>query len=102
MRHFLIILMGLHVFIGFVLLHRGPLSEVLRDTEDDVRQLEAANGGKKASASSMLVSKSIITVFVLLLWPCLWPTAVYRREELTSRFAPHSWYDDQDQAPLLH
>lgn len=102
MRHFLIILMGLHLLIGFVLLRFGPLSEVLRDTEDDVRQQQAANGGLKASVSSMLVSKTIITVFVLLLWPCLWPTAVYRRDEITSRFATHPWYDDQDQTPLLH
>ena len=40
------------------------------------------------------MSRLIVSLFVLLLWPCLWPTAVCRREDMHSRFfSTHPWYD---------
>jgi hypothetical protein len=85
MQHFLVILPSLHLGIGLLLLQVGPLSHLMDETRGDG-----------------LNSRIILAALLLLLWPCLWPTAVYRREEITSRFATHPWYDDQDQVPLLH
>lgn len=61
MQHFLVILLGLHLGIGLLLLNVGPLSDLMRETRQDG-----------------LHSRLILAVFLLLLWPCLWPTAVYR------------------------
>lgn len=61
MQHFLVILLGLHLGIGLLLLHIGPLSDLMRETR--------AEGIRSAV---------VLGVFVVMLWPCLWPTAVYR------------------------
>ncbi|MEX8492495.1 hypothetical protein [Sphaerotilus sp.] len=61
MQHFLVILLGLHLGIGLLLLNVGPLSDLMRETRQDA-----------------LNSRLILAVVLLLLWPCLWPTAVYR------------------------
>lgn len=61
MQHFLVILLGLHLVIGLLLLQVGPLSHLMQETREDGLQ-----------------SRAILAVFLLLLWPCLWPTAVYR------------------------
>ena len=61
MQHFLVILLGLHLGIGLLLLQVGPLSHLMHETRGDG-----------------LNSRLVLAVFLLLLWPCLWPTAVYR------------------------
>ena len=61
MQHFLVILLGLYLGIGLLLLNVGPLSALMQETRRDG-----------------LRSRLILAVFLLLLWPCLWPTAVYR------------------------
>ena len=61
MQHFLVILLGLHLVIGLLLLRVGPLSALMQETRGDA-----------------LSSRLILAVFILMLWPCLWPTAVYR------------------------
>jgi hypothetical protein len=67
MQHFLVILLGLHLGIGLLLLQVGPLSHLMRETRGDG-----------------LNSRIILAIFLLLLWPCLWPTAVYRPQFSTS------------------
>ncbi|MEY4909998.1 MAG: hypothetical protein RL260_3716, partial [Pseudomonadota bacterium] len=44
-----------------LLLQIGPLSHLMHETRGDGLQ-----------------SRAILAMFLLLLWPCLWPTAVYR------------------------
>lgn len=61
MQHFLVILLGLHLGIGLLLLRVGPLSALMREARGDDR-----------------LSRLILAVFILMLWPCLWPSAVYR------------------------
>lgn len=61
MQHFLVILLGLHLGIGLLLLRLGPLSALMREARGDA-----------------LASRLILAVFILMLWPCLWPSAVYR------------------------
>jgi hypothetical protein len=61
MQHFLVILLCLHLGIGLLLLNVGPLSALIHESRQDP-----------------LFSRLILAVFLLLLWPCLWPTAVYR------------------------
>jgi len=61
MQHFLAILLGLYLGIGLLLLNIGPLSDLMRETRRD-----------------SLRSRLILAGLLLLLWPCLWPTAVYR------------------------
>jgi hypothetical protein len=61
MQHFLVILLGLHLGIGLLLLHIGPLSDLMRETR-------AEGAGSAVLLGTILV----------MLWPCLWPTAVYR------------------------
>lgn len=61
MQHFLVILLGLHLGIGLLLLRVGPLSALMQETRDDA-----------------VGSRLILAVFILMLWPCLWPTAIYR------------------------
>jgi hypothetical protein len=61
MQHFLVILLGLHIGIGLLLLQIGPLSRLMEETRHDGWQ-----------------SRLILAILLLLLWPCLWPTAVYR------------------------
>lgn len=61
MQHLLVILLGLHLGIGLLLLQVGPLSHLMDETRGDG-----------------LNSRIILALFLLLLWPCLWPTAVYR------------------------
>ena len=61
MQHFLLILLGLHLGVGLLLLQVGPLSHLMDETRADG-----------------LRSRVILATFLLLLWPCLWPTAVYR------------------------
>jgi hypothetical protein len=67
MQHFLVILLSLHLGIGLLLLQVGPLSHLMHETRGDGLQ-----------------SRVILAVFLLLLWPCLWPTAVYRPQFSTS------------------
>lgn len=61
MQHFLVILLGLHLVIGLLLLRVGPLSALMQETRGDA-----------------LGSRLLLAVFILMLWPCLWPTAIYR------------------------
>ena len=61
MQHFPAILLGLHMGIGLLLLRVGPLSHLMHEAREDAPS-----------------SRLILAVFLLLLWPCLWPTAVYR------------------------
>lgn len=61
MQHFLVILLGLHLVVGLLLLRVGPLSALMQETRDDA-----------------LGSRLLLAVFILMLWPCLWPTAIYR------------------------
>jgi uncharacterized membrane protein (DUF4010 family) len=61
MQHFLVILLGLYLGIGLLLLKVGPLSPLMDETRQEG-----------------LHSRMILAAFLLLLWPCLWPSAVYR------------------------
>jgi hypothetical protein len=78
MQHFPVLLLGLHMGIGLVLLRVGPLSHLVRESREDAPS-----------------SRLLLAIFLLLLWPCLWPTAVYRPQfglssltfELDSRLA---------------
>ncbi|WP_310461494.1 hypothetical protein [Sphaerotilus sp.] len=67
MQHFLVILLGLHLGIGLLLLQVGPLSHLMHESREDA-----------------LNSRVILAIVLLLLWPCLWPTAVYRPQFGTS------------------
>jgi hypothetical protein len=67
MQHFLVILLSLHLGIGLLLLQVGPLSHLMDETRGDG-----------------LNSRIILAALLLLLWPCLWPTAVYRPQFGTS------------------
>lgn len=61
MEHFLVILLGLYLGIGLLLLHIGPLSHLMHETREEG-----------------IGSAVLLGVFLVMLWPCLWPTAVYR------------------------
>lgn len=78
MQHFLVILLSLHLGIGLLLLQVGPLSHLMRETRRD------------GLGSSLLLG-----LFLLLLWPCLWPTAVYRPQfsASTLTFDRIGWMD---------
>jgi hypothetical protein len=81
MQHFLVILLGLHVGIGLLLLQVGPLSRLMDETRGDGLQ-----------------SRVILALLLLLLWPCLWPTAVYRPQfshSVLSFGLSSRWHADQ-------
>jgi hypothetical protein len=81
MQHFLVILLGLHIGIGLLLLQIGPLSRLMEETRHDGWQ-----------------SRLILAILLLLLWPCLWPTAVYRPQFSSSAltFGLNSRLDQSD------
>ena len=81
MQHFLVILLGLHLGIGLLLLRVGPLSHLMHETRQD------------GLGSSLLLG-----LFLLMLWPCLWPTAVYRPQFSASMltFDRTGWVDPAD------
>jgi hypothetical protein len=81
MQHFLVILLGLYLGIGLLLLRIGPLSHLMHETRQD------------GLGSSLLLG-----LFLLLLWPCLWPTAVYRPQFGASMltFDRAGWVDPAD------
>jgi hypothetical protein len=84
MQHFLVILLGLHLAIGLLLLQVGPLSRLMDETRGDGLQ-----------------SRVILALFLLLLWPCLWPTAVYRPQfshSVLSFGLSSRWHADQVEA----
>jgi hypothetical protein len=81
MQHFPLILLGLHLAIGLLLLQVGPLSRLMDETRGDGLQ-----------------SRVILALFLLLLWPCLWPTAVYRPQfshSVLSFGLSSRWHADQ-------
>ena len=81
MQHFLVILLGLHLGIGLLLLQVGPLSRLMDETRSDGLQ-----------------SRVLLGLFLLLLWPCLWPTAVYRPQfshSVLSFGLSSRWHADQ-------
>jgi hypothetical protein len=93
MQHFLVILLGMHLGVGLLLLQVGPLSALMREARGDA-----------------LLSRLILALFILMLWPCLWPSAVYRPQfrmssltfELDSRLDPFdqlSQFDRDNVAP---
>jgi hypothetical protein len=85
MQHFLVILLSLHLGIGLLLLQVGPLSHLMRETRRD------------GLGSSLLLG-----LFLLMLWPCLWPTAVYRPQfsASTLTFDRTGWVDPVDQVDV--
>ena len=85
MEHFLVILLSLHLGIGLLLLHVGPLSHLMHETRGE------------GTGSAILLG-----LFLVMLWPCLWPTAVYRPQfrASTLTFERASAMEDQVDADI--
>ena len=94
MQYFLDILMGIYLGIGLVLVFRGPLSELIGDAVQEAQVLRAMQPAGERPLPRAAVSALILGTITVLLWPCLWPTAVCRREHLASRFAGLSTFGD--------
>lgn len=78
MQYFLFALLGLYLAIGVGLLYRGPLSRLIDDSVAEARILQAHRAPEEPPVPGAAVSRAILVVVILLLWPCLWPTAASR------------------------
>jgi hypothetical protein len=78
MSYFLFALMGAYLAVGLTLLYRGPLSRLIEDSAEEARFLQSHRLPDEPPVPGAFVSKAILVACILLLWPCLWPTAACR------------------------
>lgn len=86
MPHALPWLMSAYLGIGVLLLHVGPLHRLLVDAMQEARMRRAMQPPHEPPLPPPLLSALVLGVATLLLWPCLWPTAVCRQGLLQRHF----------------
>ena len=87
MSHALTWLMSAYLGIGVVLLHVGPLHRLIVDAMQEARMRRAMQPPHEPPLPPPMLSALLLGAATLLLWPCLWPTAVCRRS-LLERHCP--------------
>ncbi len=94
MQHLVIVLICAHFAIGVVLTCVGAMHELIVESVQEVRMRQSMRAPGEPAMPPAAVSVLVLTGATLLLWPCLWPTAVCRREMLMRRFPGLSTFGD--------